>query len=69
VAAAALTIALVGLWIGWSCLARAGLANAEGGRREDRSYAMAIVTIGLNAIAGLLIVVPAVPQFLPRACE
>jgi hypothetical protein len=69
VAAGAMTIAIAGLWIGWSCVARAGLATLDGGRREDRSYAMALVAVGLNAIAGLVIATSAIPHFFLQACE
>lgn len=69
VAAVSLTMVIAGTWIGWSCLTRAGLADSDGGRREDRSYTMALVAIGLNATIGLFIVTSAIPQFFLSACD
>ena len=58
-----------GVWIGWSCLAQLRGATEKGGTRVDRSYFMALVAIGFNALLGLLILVAAVPSFVLNPCE
>jgi hypothetical protein len=67
--AAMLLLALGGLWIGWSCLAELRGARQKGGTRLDRSYFMALVAIGFNALLALLVVTQAVAPFLLNPCE
>jgi hypothetical protein len=57
IAAAALALTAWGAWLGWTCLVKLrGAATDEGGRAIDRSYFMAVVAIGLDALLALWIV-------------
>jgi hypothetical protein len=70
VAAGALAITIAGLATGWSCLSKVrDSADEQGGREIDRSYFMAIVAIGLNALLGLHILTTAFPPFVLSPCE
>jgi hypothetical protein len=69
VSAGALIVVAAGAWVAWSCLASLRGADERGGRREDRSYFMAVAGISLNALIGLLIVTAAVAPFLLSPCE
>ena len=66
---AMLLMTVAGAWIGWSSLVQLRGASQDGGSRFDRSYFLALVVIGFNALIGLLIVVAAVPPFVLNPCE
>ena len=70
VGALSLALTALGAWLGWSCLVKVReAANEEGGRLIDRSYFMAVVAIGLNAILALWIVTTMLPQVVLSPCE
>jgi hypothetical protein len=69
VAVATFGLAMWGAYLGWTCLQKLGDANDRGGRREDRSYFMALVAIGLDLLIALLIIMAAFPQFILSPCE
>jgi hypothetical protein len=58
-----------GAWIGWSSLVQLRGASEKGGSRLDRSYFLALVAIGFNALIAILILTAAVPPFLLNPCE
>jgi hypothetical protein len=70
VAALTFGITMFGAYLGWSCLAKVReTADERGGTIVDRSYFMATVAIGLNALLGLLILTSAFPQIVLSPCE
>jgi hypothetical protein len=69
ISAVALAIVIAGGLLGRACLRRAGEGRVDGGTRTDRSYFLALVAIGFNALVGLLIVFATVPQFVLSPCE
>jgi hypothetical protein len=69
VAMVALALTTAGAWLGWTCLAKLrGTANEEGGRVIDRSYFMAVVAIGLDALLALWMVTTMIHLML-SPCE
>ena len=58
-----------GGWIGWSCLARLRGAAIQGGTRIDRSYFLALVSLGFNVLIGILILTAAASVLLLNPCE
>ena len=69
VAAAALALAAGGAWLGWGRLVQVrGAANEEGARAIDRSYFMAVIAIGLDALVALWIVATVIHLVL-SPCE
>jgi hypothetical protein len=70
VSVVALALTAWGAWLGWTCLAKVrDAANGEGGRRIDRSYFMAIIAIGLNALLALWVLTTMFPQAVLSPCE
>ena len=69
VAVLALALTGWGAWLGWSCLAQLRAANEQGGSHVDRSYFMAVVAIGLNALLAFWIVTTMIPQAVLSPCE
>ena len=70
VALLALALTAWGAWLGWSCLVKVrDTANEQGGRIVDRSYFMAVVAIGLNALLALWILTTMFPQAVLSPCE
>jgi hypothetical protein len=69
VALGTFAMAVAGVWIGWSCFAQLRGASDKGGRRIDRSYFLALVAIGFNALIGLLILTAAISPLLMNPCE
>jgi hypothetical protein len=66
----ALALTAWGAWLGWTCLVKVrAAANEEGGRLIDRSYFMAVVAIGLNALLALWILTTMFPQAVLSPCE
>jgi hypothetical protein len=66
----ALATAVVGAAIGWWCLEKIGAhALSEGGRRIDRGYFLAGVSIGFNLLLILLNLMWTVPTFVLSPCE
>ena len=66
----ALALTAWGTWLGWTCLVKVrDAANEEGGRLIDRSYFMAVVAIGLNALLALWILTTMFPQAVLSPCE
>ena len=69
-AAGSLALVAAGTWFSWSCWTRLRAeGTAEGGRRVDRSYFLALVGLGLNALFGLLIIVSLAPRYFLSPCE
>lgn len=70
VALMALALTGLGAWLGWSCLVKVReAADEEGGSVIDRSYFMAVVAIGLNALLALWILTTMFPQAVLSPCE
>lgn len=70
VAVMALVLTAWGGWLAWTCLAKVrDAADEQGGRLIDRSYFMAVVALGLNALLALLIVTTMLPQAVLSPCE
>jgi hypothetical protein len=69
VSAVSLIVSGVGSRLGWVCLRRLRGACDGGGARVDRSYFLAVVAVGLNALIALLIVAAAIPMFFLSPCE
>jgi hypothetical protein len=67
--AVALGIVTAGGWAAWWCLHQLRHANEDGGLVVDRSYFMAVVALGFNALIGLLIGAAAIPLFVLSPCE
>jgi hypothetical protein len=66
---AALLLVIAGAMVGWYCVRQLPDAELDGGRRTDRSYFMALIGIGLNALIAILILTAAVPRFVLSPCE
>lgn len=66
---AALAMVIGGASIGWSCFVRLRDAREEGARTIDRSYFMAVVAMGFNALVAVLILTAAVSPFVLSPCE
>lgn len=70
VAVLAFALTASGAWLGWTCLIKVrDAADEQGGRLVDRSYFMAVVAIGLNALLALWIVAATFPQIVLSPCE
>jgi hypothetical protein len=69
VSAVSLIISGVGGGLGWVSLTRLRGARDDGGVRADRTYFLAVVAVGLNALIALLIVAAAMPIFFLSPCE
>jgi len=69
VAVIALALTAWGGWLGWTCLVKVRAADEQGGTIQDRSYFMAMVAIGLNAILALWILTTMFPQAVLSPCE
>lgn len=70
IATVSFAIVAAGAWTGWRwLLALRTQATGAGGNVPDRSYFLAILTIALNGLIGVLIVASAIPQFLLSPCE
>jgi hypothetical protein len=70
VAILALALTVWGAWLGWTCLVKVrDAANEQGGHIIDRSYFMAIVAIGLNALLALWVLTTMFPQAVLSPCE
>jgi hypothetical protein len=69
-AAASFGIVAAGAWIGWRWLRLLqAQASEDGGTAPDRSYFLAILSVALNGLVGVLIAASAIPQFLLSPCE
>jgi len=64
-----LGVTIAGSWIGWSCYQKLRGASDRGATHADRSYFLAIISIGLNAVIGLWIGLTIVPHFILSPCE
>ena len=70
IAAVSFAIVAVATGAGWSWLRMLHeRATEDGGNAPDRSYFLAILTIALNGLIGVLVIASAIPQFLLSPCE
>jgi hypothetical protein len=66
------SLGLVGIAgaMAWSCWARLrGQATDDGGRKEDRSYFLALAGLAMSALFALLILSAIAPRILLSPCE
>jgi hypothetical protein len=64
-----LAISGLGGGIGWIAVARLRGAREDGRAKMDRSYFLAVIAVGFNVLAALLIVAAAIPIFFLSPCE
>jgi hypothetical protein len=64
-----LAISALGGGLGWGALARLRGAREDGGARVDRNHFLAVIAIGFNVLAALLIVAAAIPMAFLSPCE
>jgi hypothetical protein len=70
IGACAFILASLGAWTAARCLLLVrDEAKDQGGRVMDRSYFVAIVALGMDALIAVLIVTSVIPQFLLSPCE
>jgi hypothetical protein len=65
----ALGITVGGGWLGWSSFVRLRGASEDGGRKDDRSYFLALVAIGFNVLIAVLVLTAGIPPFVLGPCE
>ena len=70
VAGCTFALALAGAWVAWRCLTQIrDRADAQGGRVIDRSYFLAVNSVGLNLMLALLIATSAYHPLFLSPCE
>jgi hypothetical protein len=69
IGAVALGITVWGGWLGWSSFVRLRGASDDGGTQEDRSYFLALLAIGFNALIAVLVLTAGIPPFVLSPCE
>jgi hypothetical protein len=66
------SLAIVGtaMWLSWSCWTKLrDEGDEDGGRREDRSYLLAVAGLAMSAVFALLILTTYAPRYLLSPCE